>query len=289
MTLTHVSSAEHASSTPPRAGYIGVFDSGLGGLTVLASLRAALPHENFLYFADTRYLPYGDRSEDFLRERGQQIVERLMAEGVKAVVIACNTATAAAAEAIRANCRLPVVALEPGIKPAASLSRNGVVGVMATTRTLNSARFDRLVKGHASHLQLVLQACPDLADAIEADGPQSPRVSTLLDRYVAPLAEAGVDVVVLGCTHYPWVREGIARRLPAGVEILDTGDAVARQLVRVLGKENLLTPAENQNLPASGQWVMATSGQLEQIRLALRHLGEVFSTEACSTLESWEC
>ena len=264
-------------------GAVGVFDSGLGGLTVLSALRARLPHEKFLYFADTRYLPYGDRSEDFLRERGVQVVKRLVAAGVKAVVIACNTATAAAAEAIRAQCpSLPVIALEPGVKPAVALSGNGVIGVMATTRTLQSARFDRLVKGHASHLQIVPQACPDLADAIESEGPQSQRVNQLLDQYVEPLADAGVDVVVLGCTHYPWVRDGVAARLPSGVKVIDTGEAVARQLERVLEEKSLLQPVGS-NTPSQTVWKIATSGDLAQIQSALRHLGE-----HCSSIEVWE-
>lgn len=213
---------------------IAVFDSGLGGLTVLRALRQRLPRESYFYFADTRFLPYGDRPETFLRERGVAIARALDKEGVKALVIACNTATAAAAEAIRAAVEVPVVALEPGVKPAASLSRNGVIGVLATTRTLNSERFQRLVGNHAQHHRVVAQACPGLAEAIETEGPNSEAVEGLLDRFVAPLADAAADVVVLGCTHYPWVAASIARRLPADVRLLDTGEAVARQLERLL-------------------------------------------------------
>lgn len=207
---------------------------------MLRALRARLPQEDFLYFADTRFLPYGDRPEVFLKERGVKIAEALAACGAKALVIACNTATAAAAEAIRAVTALPVVALEPGVKPAAALTRSGVVGVMATTRTLESERYSRLVDQHAPHLRVIAQPCPGLAEAIEAAGPESPLVEQLLASYVTPLAEAGADVVVLGCTHYPWVAEAIARRLPAGTILLDTGEAVARQLERRLAAGNLL-------------------------------------------------
>lgn len=233
---------------------IAVFDSGLGGLTVLRALRGQLPQEDFFYYADTRYLPYGDRPEAFIRERGVRIAEGLAARGAKALVIACNTATAAAAEAIRAAVSLPVVALEPGVKPAAALSRRGVVGVLATTRTLHSARFQRLVASHAGHLQVLAQACPGLADAIEVHGAHSPAVDELLDRFIPPLMQAGVDVVVLGCTHYPWVAEGIARRLPDTCQLLDTGEAVARQLARLLQAGSLLGGGQ-------GRLVMATSGQ----------------------------
>lgn len=218
---------------------IAVFDSGLGGLTVLRALRARLPQEDFFYFADTRYLPYGDRPEAFLRERGLIIAEALAKRGAKAMVIACNTATAAAAEAIRAATRLPIVALEPGVKPAAALTKTGVIGVLATTRTLASERFQRLVGNHANHIRVVAQACPGLADAIEMEGPESDAVATLLDGFVAPLADAGADVVVLGCTHYPWVASAIAQRISAGTILLDTGEAVARQLDRLLGAAGL--------------------------------------------------
>lgn len=244
---------------------IAVFDSGLGGLTVLRALRERLPHEDYFYFADTRFLPYGDKPEAFLRERGVAIAEALVRLGAKAMVIACNTATAAAAEAIRAATHLPVVALEPGVKPAAQLTKTGVVGVLATTRTLQSARFQRLVGNHASHVRVVTQACPGLADTIEAQGPGSDEVEALLDNYVAPLAQGGADVVVLGCTHYPWVAEGIARRMPAGSVLLDTGAAVARQTERLLGGAGLLGGGE-------GLLTVATSGAPQQVTATVARL-----------------
>lgn len=166
---------------------IAVFDSGLGGLTVLRALRERLPQEDFFYFADTRFLPYGDRPETFLRERGVLIAEALVKRGAKALVIACNTATAAAAEAIRAAVDLPIVALEPGVKPAVGLTNSGVIGVLATTRTLESERFQRLVGNHANGYRVLAQACPGLAEAIEAQGPDSAEVSALLDAFVATL------------------------------------------------------------------------------------------------------
>lgn len=237
---------------------IAVFDSGFGGLTVLRALRARLPQEDFFYFADTRFLPYGDRPEVFLRERGVLIAESLVRRGAKALVIACNTATAAAAEAIRAAIDLPIVALEPGVKPAVALSKRGVIGVMATTRTLASERFQRLVGNHANHVRVLAQPCPGLAEAIEAQGPESAEVAALLNAFMAPLAAAAVDVVVLGCTHYPWVAEAIARRMPPGVTLLDTGEPVARQLERLLSAGNLIGGG-------SGQLRVATSGAPNQV------------------------
>ena len=253
---------------------VAVFDSGLGGLTVLRALRARLPQEDFFYFADTRFLPYGDRPETFLKERGVLIAEALARRGAKALVIACNTATAAAAEAIRAATALPVVALEPGVKPAAALTGSGVIGVLATSYTLSSERFQRLVDNHAAHRRVVTQACPGLAEAIEAEGPDSPQVAELLDRYVAPLAAAGADVVVLGCTHYPWVAAGIAQRMPAGTTLLDTGEPVARQLDRLLAASNLLGGGRGHlTVATSGapQPVMATVDRLFGAKMPVQH------------------
>lgn len=232
---------------------IGVFDSGLGGLTVLRALLDRLPREDFLYFADTQFLPYGDRTEAFLRERGVLIARALARRGVKALVVACNTATAAAAEAIRDAVDLPVVAIEPAVKPATALTRSGAVAVMATTRTVESPRFRRLVENHAGHIRVHAQACPGLAEAIEQHGPDSAEVEALLDRFVTPLGHLGIDVVALGCTHYPWVAEGIARRMPAGVTLLDTGEPVARQLERLLAAGGLLGGGH-------GRLTVATSG-----------------------------
>ncbi|MDX9944524.1 MAG: glutamate racemase [Azonexus sp.] len=255
---------------------IAVFDSGLGGLTVLRALRGRLPGEDFFYFADTRYLPYGDRPESFLRERGVAIGAALARQGAKALVIACNTATAAAAEAIRASIHLPVVALEPGVKPAVGLSREGRIGVLATTRTLASPRFQRLVAEHAQGAKIYSQACPGLAEAIELQGPDSPEVDHLLRRFVMPLGDSGVDVVVLGCTHYPWVVERIATYLPSGTQIVDTGEAVARQLERRLQAAGLSGGGH-------GRLRLATSGAPMQVAPAVHRLW----AEALA-VEHWE-
>ena len=259
---------------------IGVFDSGLGGLTVLRALRGRLPQEDFFYFADTRFLPYGDRPEVFLKERGVLIAKAMAARGVKALVIACNTATAAAAEAIRAAVDLPIVAMEPGVKPAAALSRSGEIAVLATTRTVESPRFQRLVSTHASHLQVHVQACPGLAEAIEGEGPESASVSALLDRFVTPLASTAADVVALGCTHYPWVAEAIARRLPDGVQLLDTGEAVARQLERLLHAAQKLGGGH-------GHVTLATSGAPAAVRVTVDRLWAQYSTQHLP-VEHWE-
>lgn len=253
-----------SSPSPP----IGVFDSGLGGLTVLAALQKQLPHAHFLYFADTRFLPYGDRSESFLRERGVAIAQHLEQLGCQAIVIACNTATAAAAESIRAQCTLPVVALEPAVKPAVALSQKNRIGVLATTRTLDSQRFRRLLANHAGNTTVIAQACPGLAEAIETDGPDSAAVSHLLDQYLQPLADADLDVVVLGCTHYPWVKDAIAARLGNHVAIVDSGEAVARQVERrILERGHTL-----HTTPANPTLHILTSGAVHQVALTAQRL-----------------
>ncbi len=249
---------------------IAVFDSGLGGLTVLRALRDYLPQENFLYFADTRFLPYGDRPEAFLRLRSQEIANGLIGMGARALVIACNTATAAAVDVIRHHVRIPVIALEPGVKPAVQATRCGAIGVLATTRTLASTRYRNLLQKYAENVDVLSQPCPGLAETIEAEGPDSPKVQHLLDTYLEPLRAAEVDVVVLGCTHYPWVRGAIARRMPAGVQILDTGEAVARQVARCLHLSD--TQQHQHATPSRPNLEVLTSGGAFQVAATIRRL-----------------
>ena len=228
--------APAASPSSARPLRIGVFDSGVGGLSVMAAIRRQLPHAELLYAADTGHAPYGDRSEDFVRDRSIRIARFLCGQGAQIVVVACNTATAAAVAALRAEfADLPVVGVEPGVKPAVALSAAHRVGVLATTRTLASEKFRHLAQAHADGAQLVLQACPGLADAIEAADAQGSGLDVLVERYSAPLRDAGVDVAVLGCTHYVFARTLFERALP-GVQLVDTADAIARQTAR-LGDE----------------------------------------------------
>jgi glutamate racemase len=199
----------------------------------MRAIRERLPRAELLYAADTGFAPYGDRTEQFVCERSETIAAFLRARGAQVVVVACNTATAAAVAALRAAAPgLPIVGVEPGIKPAFALSRAGRIGVLATTRTLASEKFRRLAQAHAGSAQLVLQACPGLADAIEAADAAGSGLDVLVERYCAPLREAGVDVAVLGCTHYVFARALFERALP-GVTLVDTADAVARQTARL--------------------------------------------------------
>jgi glutamate racemase len=229
---------------------IGVFDSGVGGLSILQHIRAQLPHEDLLYFADSGNAPYGDRTEEFVVERSLAIAAFLLAQGAKALVVACNTATVAAIKAVRARYpELPIVGVEPGLKPAAAATRSGKVGVLATARTLKGEKFlllrDQI--SSATQAEFLLQAAVGLVDQIELGDLQAPSIAAMLEQYVAPLLAQGADTLVLGCTHYPFVRAGIQRVIDAHatapVTLIDTGEAVARQLVRLLDAAMLLRPA----------------------------------------------
>ncbi|MFC0131475.1 glutamate racemase [Massilia eurypsychrophila] len=227
---------------------IGVFDSGVGGLSVLRHIRAQLPHEHLLYFADSAFAPYGDKPEQVVAERSLAIAGFLVAQGAKALVVACNTATVAAIKLLRAHYPdMPIVGVEPGLKPGAAASRNGKVGVMATDGTLAGEKFLLLREqiSQASSAQFVLQGCTGLADQIELGELDSDATAVMLKRYILPLLDQGVDTLVLGCTHYPLVQATIetiiAAATPRAIVLVDTGEAVARQLGRLLaagGKEH---------------------------------------------------
>jgi glutamate racemase len=245
---------------------IGVFDSGVGGLSVLRHLRALLPTEHFFYVADSGYAPYGIRSTVYIQQRAFAVADFLVARGVKALVVACNTATAAAVDALRARYPIPVVAMEPGVKPAVAATRRQVVGVLATAGTLESARFYALVSRYAGSVKILTQPCPGLVERIEAGDLDGADTRALLESYLAPLLEAGADVIVLGCTHYPLVRAAIAGLVGADIAIVDTGPAVARELQRRLGAAQLL------RADGAGGEAFWTSGELEAGRAVLRRL-----------------
>ncbi len=232
---------------------VGVFDSGVGGLSVLRALRAALPGEDFVYMADGAYAPYGERGDAFVADRSLSVSQQLQdAYGVKALVVACNTATASAIARLRSAWPLlPIVGVEPALKPAAALTRTGRVGVMATRGTLASDRLRTLADSLEDRTHFALQPCDGLADAIEQD--DAPRIQTLCQQYTAALgpfgAEPGqIDTLVLGCTHYPFAAQVLRRLVGPHVHMLDTGDPVARQTRNVLSHNGLLAARESGRL-----------------------------------------
>jgi glutamate racemase len=224
------------------AAPIGVFDSGVGGLSVLREIQRELPHESLVYVADSGYAPYGDRPAAFIQARSIAVTRALVERGVKAVVVACNTATGAAVDVLRQTFTLPIVAIEPAVKPAAAATRSGVVGVMATSVTLSSTNLLRLVGQYPAPGGTEMQACPGLVEQVERGDLTSPATRALVEQYVRPLVAKGADTIVLGCTHYAFLEPVIQELAGPGVAVIDPAPAVARELRRRLSVASLLAP-----------------------------------------------
>jgi len=211
---------------------IGIFDSGVGGLSVLRHIREELPHENLLYVADSAHAPYGGKSPREIQARSMALAEFLVGQGAKAIVVACNTATAAAIGLLREQFNLPVVGMEPAVKPAVTATHSGVVGVLATTGTLKSAQFAALLESYGKNVRVVTQGCPGLVECVERGELDTPETRELLLHYIEPLLAEGADTLVLGCTHYPFLKQLIEELTAGRVVLIDTGAAVARQVRR---------------------------------------------------------
>ena len=246
---------------------IGVFDSGMGGLSVLSDIRIALPAENILYVADSGHVPYGNKTPAYIQQRSLALTRFFLTHNIKAMVIACNTATAAAAPMLRAQFSFPIVGMEPALKPAVAATRTGVVGVLATVGTLQSARFAALLEHFGQEIQVVTQPAPALVERVEAGDLASPTTRHFVEQYTAPLLAAGADAIVLGSTHYPHLRPLIAAVVGPDVTLIDTGEAVARQLRRVLEAHNLLNSE-----PTAGSEQFWTSGDLQSGQEVVSHL-----------------
>ena len=219
---------------------IGVFDSGLGGLSVVREIRRRLPHEDVDYVADSAYCPYGGRPLEQIRARAIAVTRILTDRGAKIIVAACNTASGAAIEALRETFDLPIVGLEPAVKPAAASSAVRRIAVLATPATLRTQRFHRLLDRFAGDVEVLGVACPGFVELVESGEVTGPRATEVVRAVLEPAVRAEVDRVVLGCTHYPFLHDVIAEVMGPGVEILDSGAAVARQVERVLAHGNLL-------------------------------------------------
>jgi glutamate racemase len=222
---------------------VGIFDSGIGGLSVLDHIRDLMPHEDLIYVSDRANLPYGNKDSHFVLNRSQYIVNFLIQQNVKAVVIACNTATAIAVAYLRNNFTLPIIGMEPGVKPATAQSHNGLIGVLATQGTLGSGKFQTLIEQHANGSDIFYSPCHGWVEAIETYGPNHITTATLVEESLIPVLEKEVDTLVLGCTHYPFVKETIKKIAGPSIKIIDTGQAVAKQLQRKLNDEEILSPS----------------------------------------------
>lgn len=239
---------------------IGLFDSGLGGLSVARRVRELLPEHDLLYLADSAYCPYGPLPVERVRERALACSRWLVGEGAGVVVVACNTATSAAVEALRAALPVPVVAMEPGVKPGVAATRSGHVAVLATSGTLGGERFARLVERFADDVEVRTVACPELVQLVERGLLEGEEARATVARRVAPLVAAGVDTFVLGCTHFPPLLPLIATAAP-GATIVDTGPAVAAQTARVVAAAGLA--------PGAGTLRCATTGDPASVAPAL--------------------
>ncbi|MCB1205406.1 MAG: glutamate racemase [Verrucomicrobiae bacterium] len=245
------------SPTPVR---IGLLDSGVGGLTVLREIHRLIPGADLHYVGDSAWCPYGNKSPEVIQQRVFEISDHLLAHGAEILVIACNSATIQAVGALRAAYPLPVVGMEPGVKPAAERSRSGVIGVLATEASLAGEKFHQLVSTHARGVRVITRPCPRFVELVESGVLDGPDAEAAVDEALSPLLEAGSDVLVLGCTHYPFLRPVIERRVPAGTEVIDTGPAVARRVASQLPG----TPP-----PGGGTIQIETTGSLASLERLL--------------------
>jgi glutamate racemase len=240
---------------------VGVFDSGVGGLSVLRAIRLELPGEHLVYVGDTGCGPYGDRSAEFVAVRAKVLTQFLVELGVKAVVVACNTATSIAVSALRVRFDVPIVAIEPAVKPAASRTRSRVVGVLATTGTLASPNMAKLLANYGADVEFLIQPCPGLADQVEKGELDSKDTRSMVERYVRPLVDKGADILVLGCTHYPFLASLIREVAGPEVDVIDPATAVARELRRRLETNRLLRAST-----VGGAERFWTTGAVDQVR-----------------------
>lgn len=242
-----------ASMNALRERPVGIFDSGVGGISVLRELRAQLPQENVIYYGDTAYAPYGTKPPEVVMARVRQVMAELLNRDVKAVVIACNTATSVAAATLRAEMTLPIIGMEPALKPAHQLRHGGRILVMATPLTLRLPKFEALMARYGEGASPL--PCPGLMELVEEGKLDGTEIEDYLHRLFAPYRDTPVDAVVLGCTHYVFLHPVLRRLLPAETAILDGNAGAIRQLRRVLEERNALSPEG-----ASGRVELHTSG-----------------------------
>ena len=269
--LTVVVDAASATALTQRCDApVGVFDSGIGGMSVLRVLHRWLPHENWAYFADSAHAPYGEKSIEYVAGRAQAITAKLVAEhGIKALVVACNTATAEAIHLLRDQYPdLPIVGIEPGIKPALAISRTRKIGIMATRRTVSSLKFQRLLQSVENQAEFVVRACDGLALAIERQDAAS--IHSLLTSHTQAMGRFGhhageIDTLVLGCTHYPLVSHELKQVIGHDVALIDPGEGIAKQLERLLNKHHRLSHS-----PHSGLITCQSSAQIAPVEAAVK-------------------
>lgn len=262
---------------------IGVFDSGVGGLSVLREINSQFPNEHLLYFADTAHCPYGAKNPEEIRQLSGAIVEFLLAKQAKLIVVACNTASVASLSYLRGRFKVPFVGIVPAVKPAAQTTQSKRIGVLATNTTFQGEMFDDLVAKFASDVAVIRQVCPGWVELVEAGQVDGPVVDEAVGKYVFPLLEERIDTLVLGCTHYPFLRPTIEKLVGDNVVVLDPGSAVARQVGRVMDTSDLRSAASP---PGSARFF--TTGEPLSVKKTIEKLnGHSIDAVVQVTLDHW--
>ncbi|MFN2262635.1 MAG: glutamate racemase [Anaerolineales bacterium] len=252
----------------PARGPIGIFDSGVGGLSVVAAVRNLLPNEDLIYLADQDHVPYGPRSLDQVRSFSEGITRLFIKQKVKLIVVACNTASAAALHYLREIFpQVPFVGMEPAVKPAAETTRTGVVGVLATPATFQGELYASVIERFASGVKVLQDTCPGLVMEIDQGNLDTPLVTFILEQALKPMMEEGIDTVVLGCTHFPFVIPAIETIVGPGVRVIDPSPAIARQVQRLLDEGGLRNPDSS-----PGQINYLTTGDSKRLENLLPQL-----------------
>lgn len=217
---------------------IGVIDSGVGGLSVLREIRAQLPDQDLTYIGDTAWCPYGTKSFSEICVRTFRLTDELIAKGAEIIVVACNSATIVAIQSLRAQYPIPFIGMEPGVKPAANFTKSGTIGVLATEASLAGEKFHHLLAQHANDLKVITRPCPKFVDLVEEGILTGPAVDAAIEEYTADMLAARADVVILGCSHYPFLKPALENKLPDHIRFIDTGSAIARRV-----SDHTLTPS----------------------------------------------
>ena len=247
---------------------IGIFDSGSGGLSVLKEIRKVLPSARYIYYSDNAHCPYGEKSEAYIRDRARVITRLLLEKGAEVIVVACNTATGAAIATLREEFSVPFVGMEPAVKPAALGTRSGVIGVLATAGTLKASKYLKtkgIYQGDVRIEEHVGEGFVQLVERLELDGPE---VERIVRASLQPLLDAGADTIVLGCTHYPFLRPVIERIAGPDVQVIDPAPAVARQVLKVLSERGLLNEAKSASADRPGPVTLPSAKSERDLRAA---------------------
>lgn len=252
---------------------IGVIDSGVGGLSVLREIKTQLPDQDLTYVGDTAWCPYGNKSFSEICQRLISLTDFLIARGAEVIVVACNSATIVAIQTLRAQYPVPFVGMEPGVKPAAALTRTGTIGVLATEASLAGEKFHHLVARHAKDLHVITRPCPKFVELVEEGILTGPAVEAAIGEYTGAMIAADADVLILGCSHYPFLKAALVNKLPSHVRFIDTGAAIARRV-----REQLLTPSDRARTE-----ILTTGDPAKMTRLLKILTPEI--TSSCSTLD----